>query len=108
MDEVGLGQLPAVHGLLVISEGQTAVKAANLSVAIYENDYSAQDKFQAAADARRAAWANIDDGWKVYEALAQNRRRSEDVEAVRRRVECLETRRRADGRRRAGPHQESR
>jgi methyl-accepting chemotaxis protein len=72
MDEVGLGQLPAVHGLLVISEGQTAVKAANLSVAIYENDYAAQDKFQAAADAHRAAWANIDDGWKVYEGLAQN------------------------------------
>jgi methyl-accepting chemotaxis protein len=71
MDEVGLGQLPSVRGLLVVSEGQTAVKAANLSVALYENDYTAQDKFQAITEAHRAAWASIDTGWKMYEALAQ-------------------------------------
>jgi methyl-accepting chemotaxis protein len=72
MDEVGQNRLPSVHGLEMINEGQTSVKAANLSVSIYENDYSAQDKFTAAIEARRAAWANIDAGWKIYEPLPQS------------------------------------
>ena len=72
MDEVGRVRLPSVHGLEMINEGQTSVKAANLSVAIYENDYAAQDKFSAAADGRRAGWASIDAGWKLYEPLPQS------------------------------------
>jgi methyl-accepting chemotaxis protein len=72
MDEVGQVRLPSVHGLEIINEGQTAVKAANLSISVYENDYAAQDKFSAVAEARRAAWANIDTGWKLYEPLPQS------------------------------------
>ena len=72
MDEVGQVRLPSVHGLEIINEGQTAVKAANLSVAVYENDYAAQDKFAAVVDARHTAWANIDTGWKLYEPLPQS------------------------------------
>ncbi len=72
MDEVGLGQLPARSRT---ARGQRRPDgrqgAANLSVAIYENDYTAQDKFQTILEARRAAWANIDAGWKMYEALQQ-------------------------------------
>jgi methyl-accepting chemotaxis protein len=72
MDEVGQVRLPSVHGLEIINEGQTAVRAANLSISVYENDYSAQDKFAAVIEARHAAWANIDTGWKLYEPLPQS------------------------------------
>jgi methyl-accepting chemotaxis protein len=72
MDEVGQVRLPSVHGLEMINEGQTAVKAANLSAAIYENEYAAQEKFSALVQARHDAWANIDAGWKIYEPLPQS------------------------------------
>jgi methyl-accepting chemotaxis protein len=72
MDEVGQVRLPSVHGLEMINEGQTAVKAANLSAAIYENEYAAQEKFAALVQARHDAWANIDAGWKIYEPLPQS------------------------------------
>jgi methyl-accepting chemotaxis protein len=71
MNDVGVVRLPSVQGLLEISEGQTAVKAATLSAALYENDYSAQDQFVKALEQRAKAWANIDGGWKLYEPLPQ-------------------------------------
>src|SRR5687768_10729420 len=45
VNEIGTVRLPSVEGLLVMSEGQTAVKAATLWAALYENDYSAQQQF---------------------------------------------------------------
>lgn len=71
VNEVGGVRLPSVQGLLQMSEGQTAVKAATLSTALFENDYSAQDDFVRTRDQRRLAWANIDAGWKLYEPLPQ-------------------------------------
>jgi methyl-accepting chemotaxis protein len=71
MNEVGVVRLPSVHGLLVVSEGQTAVKAATLGAVLYENDYSAQEEFEAAMQRRKQAWANIEVGWKLYEPLPQ-------------------------------------
>ena len=71
VNEIGVVRLPSIQGLLVMSEGQTAVASATLYTAVYENDYHSQDKFSEALELRRKAWANIDRGWKRYEPLPQ-------------------------------------
>jgi methyl-accepting chemotaxis protein len=71
IEEIGDVRLPSVEGLEVMNEGQTAIKAANLSAAIYENDYSAQAKFADVVRLRKKIWERIDKGWKKYEPLPQ-------------------------------------
>ena len=71
VNEIGVVRLPSIYGLLVLSEGQTAVDKATLQTAIYENDYQAQARFADAAKAREAAWAKAMTGWKKYEPLPQ-------------------------------------
>ncbi len=71
VNEIGVVRLPSIHGLLVLSEGQTAVDKATLQAAIYENDYQAQAKFADVAKARDTAWARATVGWKKYEPLPQ-------------------------------------
>jgi len=71
VNEIGVVRLPSIHGLLVLSEGQTAVDKATLQTAIYENDYTAQGKFAEVAKARDAAWGKAMAGWKKYEPLPQ-------------------------------------
>ena len=71
MEEVGQVRLPSVAGLLTLSEAQTAVKATNLSTAIYENNYSAQKQFAEVISERKKAWANAESGLKEYEPLPQ-------------------------------------
>ena len=73
MDEIGSVRLPSVEGLLVVSEGQTAVKSATLAAAIYENNYKAQQDFVGVLELRKKAWANIQTGWKIYEPLPQTK-----------------------------------
>ena len=71
--EIGTNRLPSVEGLLVVSEGQTAVKSATLATAIYENDYAAQKEFLGVLELRKKAWTNIQSGWKIYEPLPQTK-----------------------------------
>jgi methyl-accepting chemotaxis protein len=71
IDEIGMNRLPSVEGLLVLSEAQTAVKAATLSTAIYENDYAAQALFRKVIGKRQEAWKDAGAGWKMYEPLPQ-------------------------------------
>ncbi|MCE3264067.1 MAG: chemotaxis protein [Pseudoduganella sp.] len=71
VNEIGVVRLPSIHGLLVLSEGQTAVDKATLQAAIYENDYQAQAKFAQVVKEREAAWAKALAGWKKYEPLPQ-------------------------------------
>ncbi|SFM23826.1 methyl-accepting chemotaxis protein [Rugamonas rubra] len=71
VNEIGVVRLPSIQGLLIMSEGQTAVAAATLTTAIYENDYHSQDKFAAAIKLHQQAWKHIDAGWKKYEPLPQ-------------------------------------
>ena len=73
MEDLGSNRLPSIHGLLVVSEGQTAVKSATLATAIYENDYAAQSEFAMVRELRKKAWANIQTGWKLYEPLPQTK-----------------------------------
>jgi methyl-accepting chemotaxis protein len=77
VNEIGVVRLPSIQGLLMMSEGQTAVASATLYTAVYENDYHSQDKFAEARALRKKAWTNIDRGWKKYEPLPQT-----DEEAV--------------------------
>ena len=71
VNEIGVVRLPSIQGLMMINEGQTAVAAATLYTAVYENDYHSQDKFSEARELRKKAWANIERGWKKYEPLPQ-------------------------------------
>ncbi len=71
VNEIGVVRLPSIQGLLMMNEGQTAVAAATLYTAVYENDYHSQDKFAEATRLRQKAWANIEAGWKKYEPLPQ-------------------------------------
>ena len=71
VNEIGVVRLPSIQGLMMISEGQTAVAAATLTAAIYENNYQAQDKFAEALQLRTKAWSNIEAGRKLYEPLPQ-------------------------------------
>ena len=56
LNEVGKNRLPSVLGLEMINEGQTAIKAANLSTAIYENDYRAQEHFADLVKEKKEVW----------------------------------------------------
>jgi methyl-accepting chemotaxis protein len=69
--EIGVVRLPSIQGLLMMNEGQTAVAAATLTAAMYENNYQAQDKFAEALQLRTRAWNNIEAGRKLYEPLPQ-------------------------------------
>ena len=71
VNEIGVVRLPSIQGLLLMSEGQTAVAAGTLSAAIYENNGQAQDKFREAQQLRARAWASIESGRKLYEPLPQ-------------------------------------
>ncbi len=73
MTEIGTNRLPSIQGLMMASEGQTAVKSATLATAIYENDYAAAKEFQGVLALRQKAWANIDAGFKIYEPLPQTK-----------------------------------
>ncbi|MET0267180.1 MAG: methyl-accepting chemotaxis protein [Duganella sp.] len=71
VDQIGQVRLPSVQGLLIMSEGQTAVSAATLYAAVYENNHQAHDKFNEVLALRKKAWSNIERGWKQYEPLPQ-------------------------------------
>ncbi|MBG6222904.1 MULTISPECIES: methyl-accepting chemotaxis protein [unclassified Janthinobacterium] len=71
VNEIGVVRLPSIQGLMMMSEGQTAVAAATLTAAIYESNYQAQDKFAQALQLRSKAWSNIEAGRKLYEPLPQ-------------------------------------
>jgi methyl-accepting chemotaxis protein len=71
--EVGRNRLPSIQTLGVINEGQTAIKANNLSVAIYENDYKAQKQFADIVKKDKENWDRIDQAWKEYSALPQTK-----------------------------------
>jgi hypothetical protein len=56
VNEIGVVRLPSIQGLLVMSEGQTAVAAATLYAGTYSNDFQAQAKFAEAIEMRKKAW----------------------------------------------------
>ncbi|MBB5609504.1 MULTISPECIES: methyl-accepting chemotaxis protein [unclassified Janthinobacterium] len=71
VNEIGVVRLPSIQGLLMMNEGETAVAAATLTAAIYENNYQSQEQFAQALRLRERAWSNIEQGRKLYEALPQ-------------------------------------
>ncbi len=73
MEEIAIVRMPSVLGLGYVAEGQNAVRAANLTTLIWENDFKAQDKFNEAVNIKKRAWAGIEKGWKIYEPLPQTK-----------------------------------
>ncbi len=70
LQDVGAVRLPSIDGLLTLSEGQTAVKAASLSTLMFEQEPNAQSMAPVLA-AHRKAWASATAGRKMYEPLPQ-------------------------------------
>ncbi|MBW7903566.1 MAG: MCP four helix bundle domain-containing protein [Rhodocyclaceae bacterium] len=71
MQEIGEVRVPSIGGLLTVSEGQTAVQAANLRALIWENNYKAQAHFLDVLKIKKRSWDDIERGWKLYEPLPQ-------------------------------------
>ena len=75
IDVIGKNSLPSIVGLGMINEGQTAVKAAQLGTALYENDYSKDGKegIENILKQQKVAWGSIDKGLKIYNAIPQSK-----------------------------------
>jgi methyl-accepting chemotaxis protein len=71
VEELGTNQLPSVLGLMEMSRGQLEIRVINRETAMLENDHQAQSKFAALAERRKAAFDQIERGWKIYEPLPQ-------------------------------------
>lgn len=71
IDEVDHVRLPSIVSLANVTEGQTAISAANLGTAIYENNYQSQAKFVEIGAKKKAIWERIDKNWKIFEPLPQ-------------------------------------
>ncbi len=68
VEEIGVVRLPSVQGLLVMSEAQTAIDAAeNALLCTKLSAEQRRDAYQRFTDAKKHA----DDGWKIYEPLPQ-------------------------------------
>ncbi len=71
IEEIGGNRLPSVEGLGMVAEGRVAIRANNLTTAIWENDYAAQEKFAGVLAKRKEFFARVEKGWKIYEPLPQ-------------------------------------
>jgi len=69
--EIGKVRLPSVEGLLIISEGQTAVKSASRWALTWENDYKAQANFENVLKSIDVARKDIEKGWQLYDPRQQ-------------------------------------
>lgn len=73
LNEVGVVRLPSVLGLEMVNEGQSSIRAANLTSAISQNDFKAQAKFAELLKRKKDIWDDINKGWKIYEPLPQTK-----------------------------------
>jgi len=75
INEIGKVRLPSVLGLEIINEAQTAVKAATLTAAVYENDFTKEGRagFELALTQQKKAWDSAAQGFKIYEPLPQTK-----------------------------------
>ncbi len=71
INEVGRVRLPSVEGLMVLNEAQTAVRLRTIEVAIWENNYKANDNFAESIKRKEQAWVRAEKGWQQYEPLPQ-------------------------------------
>lgn len=75
ISDIGNVRLPSVVGLMTLNDAQTAVKAATLTTAIFENDYTRKGRegFALVLKQKKDAWEEADRGWKIYEPLPQTK-----------------------------------
>ena len=72
LDEVGVVRMPSVVGLYQMDTSGSSLLLANLTTAIYENDFKAQDKFAQVLEQRKTLWGAYEKGQKIYEPLPQS------------------------------------
>ena len=73
MDEIGANRLPSVMSLDAMRSQSVEVRLADLSAAIYENDYQSQEKFAEVLVRRKGDWADYEKNLKIYEPLPQEK-----------------------------------
>ncbi len=61
--------LPATISLSTINNGGAILHRTILEVAVWENNYSAQNEFNNLLIERAAAWQQIDEGWATYNLI---------------------------------------
>jgi methyl-accepting chemotaxis protein len=71
IDNIGKVRLPSIIGLYEIRNGGAELRAANLSTAVWQNDYNAQANIAKVLARRKAQWDKIDKGFSIYEPLPQ-------------------------------------
>jgi methyl-accepting chemotaxis protein len=71
IENIARVRLPSVIGLYEIRTGGAELRAANLSTAIWENDYNAQANFAKVVARRKQQWDAIEKGFKIYDPLPQ-------------------------------------
>jgi len=71
IDEIGVVRLPSVLGLEMMSEGRSALQAANLSVFSYADAETASAALSRVDAQRKDIWRRIGRGWNIYEPLPQ-------------------------------------
>jgi methyl-accepting chemotaxis protein len=68
--EVGEIRMPSLYGLTIINEAQTAIQRAERCLLVPEF-FSDKKEMDHQLKGLSAAWARVDKGWKIYEALPQ-------------------------------------
>ena len=73
IDEIAGNRAPSVYSLMLISEAQTAVDAAENALLLSTTDAERNDVYKRVKD----AWSRVDKGWKIYEPLPQTKEEEE-------------------------------
>jgi methyl-accepting chemotaxis protein len=71
LDQIGRDHLPAVEGLMMVREGQTAIRSADRAIDSLANFPDEFGKIGAQLDRKQEVWARIERGWSLYEPLPQ-------------------------------------
>ncbi|HTH59398.1 MAG TPA: methyl-accepting chemotaxis protein, partial [Paraburkholderia sp.] len=69
LDEIGVVDLPSVEGLMMVHEGQTAIRSADRAINSFANFPDEFGKIGAQLDRKQEVWARIQRGWNLYEPL---------------------------------------
>src|SRR5262245_2361494 len=71
LDEIGRDHLPSVEGLMIVHEGQTAIRSADRAVDSLASFPDEFGKIGAQLDRKQELWARVEKGWNRYEPLPQ-------------------------------------
>lgn len=77
VSEIGHNRMPSVIALQALREAQVGLKSSTFEVALWENDYEAQDLFAEIAKDKQQWWRKVDAAWQAYEAIPKSAEEAE-------------------------------